>query len=323
MKRAFTIILSILVCLSVHAQTQTADSLSLNAGRIADELIEKAHEYLGRPYKYGASGPSSFDCAGFAQFIYKKFGFNLSRSSKTQIHDGRPVDGGLSDLQKGDLLIFSGSRGGKTPGHVGIFIGLNEDGSDGTFIHAARGGVQVTKLSAPYYKSRFICVRRVLPDFVEAYESGRDYAFDMGGDVIVRPDTLELGINDLRAVIFSDGKWALVDADGKPAPPSSEAAIVLYPNGDWKYMSVSGQSLPSIAKASETSNTDKAPEKAQVQSEANVTPEGGDEMYHMIKSGDTLSKIATKYHTSVKALCGLNGITERTVLHIGRKLRVK
>lgn len=45
--------------------------------------------------------------------------------------------------------------------------------------------------------------------------------------------------------------------------------------------------------------------------------------YHTIRSGDTLSRIAAKYHTTVRTLCRLNGIKETTTLHIGRKIRVK
>ena len=45
--------------------------------------------------------------------------------------------------------------------------------------------------------------------------------------------------------------------------------------------------------------------------------------YHTVKSGDTLGAIAIKYHTSVNAICRLNGITPKTTLRIGRKLRVK
>lgn len=45
--------------------------------------------------------------------------------------------------------------------------------------------------------------------------------------------------------------------------------------------------------------------------------------YHTIRQGDTLGAIARKYHTSVRKLCQLNGISERTVLRIGKRLRVK
>lgn len=45
--------------------------------------------------------------------------------------------------------------------------------------------------------------------------------------------------------------------------------------------------------------------------------------YHTIRSGDTLGKLAVKYHTTVRKICQLNGIKETTVLSIGRRIRVK
>ena len=45
--------------------------------------------------------------------------------------------------------------------------------------------------------------------------------------------------------------------------------------------------------------------------------------YHTIQSGDTLLGLAAKYHTTVAAICKLNGITSTTTLRIGKKLRVK
>lgn len=45
--------------------------------------------------------------------------------------------------------------------------------------------------------------------------------------------------------------------------------------------------------------------------------------YYTIRSGDTLGRIAIKYHTSVSALCRLNGMKETTVLQIGKRIRVR
>lgn len=45
--------------------------------------------------------------------------------------------------------------------------------------------------------------------------------------------------------------------------------------------------------------------------------------YHTIKQGDTLGALARKYHTTVRKLCQLNGISERTTLRLGKKLRVR
>ena len=45
--------------------------------------------------------------------------------------------------------------------------------------------------------------------------------------------------------------------------------------------------------------------------------------YHKVKSGDTLGKIAARYHTTVRRLCQLNGIKQTTTLSVGRRIRVK
>ena len=49
----------------------------------------------------------------------------------------------------------------------------------------------------------------------------------------------------------------------------------------------------------------------------------GKAVYYKIKSGDTLARIAKKYHTSVKEICGINKIRTNTVLRAGRSIRVK
>lgn len=53
------------------------------------------------------------------------------------------------------------------------------------------------------------------------------------------------------------------------------------------------------------------------------TASGSQATYHTIVSGDTLGALAIKYKTTVKKICQLNGITETTILKLGKKLRVK
>lgn len=48
-----------------------------------------------------------------------------------------------------------------------------------------------------------------------------------------------------------------------------------------------------------------------------------DPLYHTVRKGDSLYKIASLYGTTVKNICGLNGITEKTTIYPGRKLRVR
>ena len=65
-----------------------------------------------------------------------------------------------------------------------------------------------------------------------------------------------------------------------------------------------------------------AEENAKKEAAARAAAEAAAMRYHTVRSGDTLSGIAKKYHTSVKALCRMNGIKETTVLRIGQRLRV-
>ena len=66
-----------------------------------------------------------------------------------------------------------------------------------------------------------------------------------------------------------------------------------------------------------------AEEQAKKDAAARAAAEAKAMKYHTIRSGDTLSGIAKKYHTTVRSLCQLNGIKETTILRVGRKLRVR
>ena len=66
-----------------------------------------------------------------------------------------------------------------------------------------------------------------------------------------------------------------------------------------------------------------AEEQAKKDAAARAAAEAAAMRYHTIRNGDTLSGIAKKYHTSVRAICRLNGISEKTVLRVGRRLRVR
>ena len=66
-----------------------------------------------------------------------------------------------------------------------------------------------------------------------------------------------------------------------------------------------------------------AEKKAKEEAAARAKAEAAAQKYHTIRNGDTLSGIAKKYHTTVKRICQLNpGLTEKTVLRVGRRIRV-
>jgi len=52
------------------------------------DLIAKARNFLGTPYRYGASSPKGFDCSGFTSYIYKCMNISLGRSSRDQWKQG-------------------------------------------------------------------------------------------------------------------------------------------------------------------------------------------------------------------------------------------
>ena len=119
-----------------------------------EEVVNYAKTLLGKAYVYGGVGPNSFDCSGFTQYVYSKFGVNLSHSASAQANIGTTVS--KANLQLGDMVFFS--QGGSSIGHVGIFVGNN------SFIHAAnpQKGVVITSLSDGYYTKNYKTAKRVL-----------------------------------------------------------------------------------------------------------------------------------------------------------------
>lgn len=115
-----------------------------------DEHIDKV---TGVKYSYGGTTVKGFDCSGFTQYIFKKLGIELSRSSNSQAKEGKRV--AKSDLREGDLVFFN--TNGKGISHVGIYIG------DGKFAHASTSrGVTIDALESKYYAPRYVTARRVM-----------------------------------------------------------------------------------------------------------------------------------------------------------------
>jgi cell wall-associated NlpC family hydrolase len=96
----------------------------------AAQAVSFAYGALGKPYVWGATGPSAFDCSGLTQAAWRSAGVALPRTTYTQINAGQRVP--RSRLAPGDLLFF---YSGIT--HVGLYIG------DGRMIHAPRPGAPV------------------------------------------------------------------------------------------------------------------------------------------------------------------------------------
>ncbi len=143
----------------------SADTGSQNAASVAAtaaatgtrrQIVDYAATLLGCKYVYGGTTPSGFDCSGYVRYVFKHFGVNLTRTSYNQYAESVHIS--KSDLNVGDLVFFSQSRGSSKVGHVGIYVG------GGQFIHAAAPGkgVRYDSLNSEYYSSHYVGSGRVL-----------------------------------------------------------------------------------------------------------------------------------------------------------------
>ncbi len=86
--------------------------------------MNNALSKIGSPYRYGAAGPTAFDCSGLVNWAFRGAGVALPRTSRAQSAVGTPV--AKADLRPGDLVFFY-----RPVSHVGIYIG------DGKIVHAS------------------------------------------------------------------------------------------------------------------------------------------------------------------------------------------
>ncbi|MFE9257180.1 NlpC/P60 family protein [Streptomyces sp. NPDC006879] len=85
---------------------------------------------LGKPYVWGATGPSGFDCSGLMVWSYRQAGISLPRTSQAQRFAGRRIP--LSEARPGDLVTYRSDAS-----HVGMYVG------NGQVIHAPYPGAPV------------------------------------------------------------------------------------------------------------------------------------------------------------------------------------
>lgn len=95
-----------------------------------------------------------FDCSGFTQHVYARFGIMIPRTAGAQYASAEKSP--INNAQKGDLVFFN--TRGLGPTHVGIYLGK------GKFIHAPKAGKQVSvdSLLKRYWSAVFICAGKYL-----------------------------------------------------------------------------------------------------------------------------------------------------------------
>lgn len=95
------------------------------------DIIAAARKHIGKPYIWGANGPSAFDCSGLVYYALNQAGIKIGDTTAAGYQkSGQPV----TDPQPGDIVFF-----GQPATHVGIYVG------DGQMIHAPRPGATVTQ----------------------------------------------------------------------------------------------------------------------------------------------------------------------------------
>ncbi|MFD4698443.1 C40 family peptidase [Streptomyces niveus] len=113
----------------------------------AEKVLAFARAQIGKPYVWGATGPSSYDCSGLTGAAWKAAGVQLPRTTWDQVKVGKRV--ATADLLPGDLVFFYDDIS-----HVGIYKG------DGKMIHAPKPGANVREESI-YYMPIYGSVRPV------------------------------------------------------------------------------------------------------------------------------------------------------------------
>ena len=111
-------------------------------------IIAEAEKYLGYPYIWGGSSPStSFDCSGFVSWVINHSGWNVGRlGAQGLCNICAPVSS--ANVKPGDLVFFTGTY--DTPGvsHVGIYVGNN------MMIHCG-DPISYANLNSSYWQSHF------------------------------------------------------------------------------------------------------------------------------------------------------------------------
>ena len=111
-------------------------------------IIKEAEKYLGYPYVWGGSSPStSFDCSGFVSWVINHSGWDVGRlGAQGLCNICTPVSS--ANVKPGDLVFFTGTYDTPSVSHVGIYVGNN------MMIHCG-DPISYANLNSSYWQSHF------------------------------------------------------------------------------------------------------------------------------------------------------------------------
>lgn len=119
-------------------------------------MITEAKKYLGYPYVWGGSSPStSFDCSGFVSWVINHCGngWNIGRCTAEGLR-GHCTYVAPSQAKPGDLIFFERTYNTSGASHVGIYCG------DGVMIHCGNP-IQFANINSSYWQQHFMCFGRL------------------------------------------------------------------------------------------------------------------------------------------------------------------
>ena len=120
------------------------------------KMITEAEKYLGYPYVWGGSSPStSFDCSGFVCWVVNHCGngWNVGRITANGLKNTCAVIP-KSEAKPGDLIFFQGTYNTTGASHVGIYVGNN------MMIHCGNP-IQYASIDTAYWQAHFYCFGRL------------------------------------------------------------------------------------------------------------------------------------------------------------------
>lgn len=121
-----------------------------------EKMYNEAQKYLGYPYVWGGSSPStSFDCSGFVSWVINNSGngWNVGRCTAEGLR-GKCSYVSADEAKPGDLIFFKGTYATRGASHVGIVIG------DGKMIHCGKP-IQIASYKTPYWNKHFYQFGRI------------------------------------------------------------------------------------------------------------------------------------------------------------------
>lgn len=143
----------------IYANENDGPGYTVPGEALTDEtfrrLITEAEKYLGYPYVWGGSSPStSFDCSGFVCWVFRNSGvYPLSRTTAQGIYD-QCSRVSPQDAKPGDLIFFKGTYNTSEVSHIGIYIG------NSMMIHCGNP-IQYTSVNTNYWTSHFFAYGRL------------------------------------------------------------------------------------------------------------------------------------------------------------------